>query len=249
MTNRTQSGYSIPMDMLKYLFFHYPPAVISMCTTTAFGVFMLAMAVWFEFTPAPDHSMPSDYNRLLHNISRHNLCPSNTTSPSPSTNYRSITLLSFIQGTKDIITPDSTPVIRIATKTESYFVKTSNIKHGAQYSCEENVCKDYKCMKITASASLFPAYNLPNQCEFTESNHTVMLENCDTEHTKNKVLFKRNNKYAKQLTSAKVALMQARLCYVGLGVLGLNTGIFLVSIWNAKLYHGIPFCYRDIHES
>ena len=181
-------------------------------------------------------------------MSRHNLCLSNTSLPN-TTNYRSITLLSFIQGTKDIVTPVSTPAIRIATKTETYFVKTSNIKGGKQYSCEDNVCKDYKCMKISAPAAFFPSYNITNQCQFTEGNHTVMLENCDSKHTKNKVLFKRNNKYAKQLGAAKVALMQARLCYVGLGILGLNTGIFLVSIWNAQLYHHIPFCYRDIHES
>lgn len=241
--------YSIPMDMLKYLFFHYPPAVISMFTTTAFALFCLALAFSFEFKPAPDHSMPADYNRLLHNISRHNLCITNNTSPSNITNYRTITLLSFIQGTKDILTPDSTPAIRIATKNESYYVKTSNMNNGKQFSCEGNVCRDYKCLQITAPLPLFPSYPLEDQCEFIETNDTITLENCDSQHTRNKVLFKRNNKYAKQLGGGKVVLMQARLCYVALALLGLNTGIFLVSLWNAKLYHGIPFCYQDIHES
>ena len=49
----------------EYLFTDYPPAVTSMFCTTAFAVYLLASAVYYEFQPAPDHSMPKDYNRFV----------------------------------------------------------------------------------------------------------------------------------------------------------------------------------------
>ena len=48
-----------------FLFKDYPPAVTAMFCTTAFAIYLLINAVHYEIAPAPDHSMPSDYNRFV----------------------------------------------------------------------------------------------------------------------------------------------------------------------------------------
>ena len=54
------------MSSLKeFLFKDYPPAVTAMFCTTAFAVYLLINAGYYEFSSAPDHSMPSDYNRFV----------------------------------------------------------------------------------------------------------------------------------------------------------------------------------------
>lgn len=52
----------------KYLLSDYPPAVTTVSCTALFALYVLVTAVVYEFVDAPDHSMPSDYNRLAFGV-------------------------------------------------------------------------------------------------------------------------------------------------------------------------------------
>lgn len=223
------------MSSLKdFLFKDYPPGVTAMFCTTAFAVYLLINAVYYEFSSAPDHSMPSDYNRLLHNLSAYSLCEERFDSPD-LTNYSTVSLLTKIHGSTALVYERSVHNVLIDNSaSERYYITTDLTWENL--SCEKGNCKVEKCVTISAPPGLFPTYKLPKekQCFPVVSAdiydvYTLSLCN-KTEESEMKFEFKRRNEYAKSLTPHMKREMQSRLVEIALSLLAFNVFIIGFSL-------------------